>query len=77
LGIVFVLGFYFIALSVVAAISGTILMAATSRYLSAVPARRAKMTRIAGLFPFACMVFAGIWFAGYAGISDVVFIEIR
>jgi hypothetical protein len=69
----FVLGFYFIVLSVAAAISGSILMAATSRYLTAVPIRRAKMTRIAGLFPFACVVFAGIWFVGYAAISDGLF----
>jgi hypothetical protein len=73
LGIGFVLVLYFIALSVVSAIGGSILMAATNRYLNTVPGHRTQVARNAGLFPFACMVFAGIWFVGYATISDVVF----
>jgi hypothetical protein len=73
LGIAFVLAFYLGVLGVAAAISGSLFRAATRLYLNTVPLRQAKAARQAAFFPFACMVFAGIWFVSYAAISEAVF----
>jgi hypothetical protein len=32
-----------------------------------------KIARATALFPFACVLFAGIWFVGYAIVNDTVF----
>jgi hypothetical protein len=73
MGIGVVLLVYFVFLSVLAGISGGVLMAATGRYLQTVPARRKKIALAAGVFPFACVIFAGIWFVAYSVINDNVF----
>jgi hypothetical protein len=71
LGVVLIV--YFVILSVLAAVSGVLLMASTKFYLRTVPARRAKVAFKAALFPFACVLFAGLWFFGYAVINDTFF----
>jgi hypothetical protein len=73
MGIGFVLIIYLVVLSVLAAVSGSLLMVATRMYMRTVSEGRAKAVRMAGLFPFACVLFAGIWFVGYAVINNIVF----
>jgi hypothetical protein len=72
-GIGFVFLAYLMFLSVLAAISGGVFVAVTGWYLRTVPARRVKIALATALFPFACVLFAGIWFVGYALINDIVF----
>jgi hypothetical protein len=64
---------YLMLLSVLAATSGGVLMAVTRWYLRTVPIRHVKIARATALFPFACVLFAGIWFVGYAIVNDTVF----
>ncbi|MGD0445818.1 MAG: hypothetical protein ABSA39_17935 [Edaphobacter sp.] len=73
MGIGFVLIFYLVVFSVLAAISGSLLVIATRRYLQTALEGRAKAVLMAGLFPFACVLFAGLWFVCYAIINDTVF----
>lgn len=73
MGIGMVLIFYAVFLSVLAAISACLLMAATKWYLRAVPAGRKRAIVCAALFPFVCVFFAGIWFVGYAVTNAMIF----
>lgn len=72
MGLGIVLIFYFIALSVAATISSVALVIAAYWYLRNVPGKRASLIAL-GVLPFACVVYAAVWFGGYALISDTVF----
>jgi hypothetical protein len=73
MGIAVVLIFYLIASLVAATIGSLVLATATFRYLKAAPVRRKRMTLCTAAFPFACVLYAGIWFIAYAAVNDVVF----
>jgi hypothetical protein len=72
-GIAVVLILYFIVLSISATICGVILVVATRWYLRTIRVGRGRVTTFAALLPFACVVYAGVWFIAYAVINDVVF----
>ena len=73
MGILFVLVFYAIAFSFVAAI-GALVMGGIAHFItrrSISGHKRAIM--VSALFPFVCVAFAGVWFVGYAVINYSVF----
>ncbi|HZB87590.1 MAG TPA: hypothetical protein VE291_02930 [Terracidiphilus sp.] len=73
MGILFVLIFYAIALSIAAAIGSAILAAIAWRLTRNAPSQRRRAIIVSAIFPFACVAFAGVWFICYAVINYTVF----
>ncbi len=73
MGILFVLIFYAIVLSVVAAIGSAVLGTAAHFMTRRFGGRHRRVVLCAAAFPFLCVAFAGAWFIGYAVINDTVF----
>ncbi len=67
MGIIVVLIFYAIFLSVLAVISGAMLFVGTKWYLRKTPHRAKKPLILAAIFPFACIMFAAVvcWIRSY------------
>ena len=72
MGLAVVLVFYAIALLVAAAVCSMMLVIATRWYLRGVPHTRTAAIAL-WVLPFVCVIYAAVWFAGYAVINDVVF----
>ena len=73
MGILLVLIFWFVALSVIAAICSGIMTACAYFYLRGKAVEKKKpLTRVA-IFPFACVLYAGAWFIVYATINGFAF----
>jgi hypothetical protein len=73
MGIVFVLIFYAIALSIVAAFAAAVLGIVTSVLTKRAGLRRKFLISAAAIFPFVCVGYAGMWFFTYALINHAVF----
>jgi hypothetical protein len=68
-GIAFVLFFYAIVLAVAALVSAVVLGFVIARLVPRSNSRRRIAIAAGGLFPFACVVYAGLWFIAYALIN--------
>ncbi len=73
MGIVVVLLFYAVALTIAAAVSSVLLVTGTAVLTRKLPMGRKRLISTATLFPFACVAFAGCWFVAYASINSTVF----
>ena len=73
MGILFVLIFYVVALTIAASLGSLLLRAIAHRLLGGAGTNRKRPVIVSMLFPFACVLFAGIWFIAYATINTVVF----
>lgn len=73
MGIVVVLIFYAVALTVVAAIAAAVLGALTFALTKGAGTERKRVTLAAVVFPFLCVCWAGGWFVGYALVNYEVF----
>jgi succinate dehydrogenase/fumarate reductase cytochrome b subunit len=73
MGILFVLIFYLIVMTGLAAIGSLLFSTAANRLIRSFKDRAGKIVLIATLFPFACEVFAGVWFVAYAVTNAEVF----
>lgn len=73
MGLAFVLIFYAIALTVAASFAAVVL-GTTAHLLTRRSGRKRKIAVLASVvFPFACVAYAGAWFAAYAVINDAFF----
>src|SRR6266702_5186870 len=73
MGICIVLLMYFVVLSILAAGCSAVLAGVTRWYLRDQPKGRARVALYSAVLPFACVLYAGVWFIAYAVINDVVF----
>lgn len=73
MGILFVMIFYAIALTVAATIGAAILAPTTAYLTRSATTGRKRVITASALFPFACVAFAGAWFVCYATINYTVF----
>jgi hypothetical protein len=73
MGIVIVLIFYAIALTIGASVGALILGTATYNLTRSVGPKRKRTIFASVIFPFACVIFAGCWFLGYALNNAEVF----
>jgi hypothetical protein len=69
MGLGFVLVFWAMAGSILAAISGAVLGGVTSLLTRGIGVPRKPVIRAARLLPFACLIWAGIVFAGQAAVN--------
>ena len=73
MGLVFVLFFYAIALTIVASLSAILLGFLAYVVTRKVGSKRRVAILVSAIFPFGCVVFAGVWFAVYAVVNGVAF----
>ncbi len=72
MGIIVVLIFYAIALTILASIAAVVLGMLASFAAKKTPHQRRRAIAVSALFPFACVVFAGCWFVAYATMNGLV-----
>jgi len=73
MGIVVVLIFYAIAMTIAASIGAVTLGVVVRALTKPTVAGRKRVVAVSVIFPFACVVWAGLWFVAYAVINDLVF----
>ena len=73
MGITCVLFFYAVVLSIGGAVAAAVLGFGTFKFIPRPGIGRRRAVIIAILFPFACIGYAGVWFASYAIINDQMF----
>lgn len=73
MGILFVLFFYAVVLTIAAGISAAVMGAVAFKLIRQPGNRRKRAVIVAVLFPFACVAYAGVWFAAYAIINGAFF----
>jgi hypothetical protein len=73
MGIAVVLIFYAIAMTIAASVGAAVLGLATYALTKPSGAGRKRAVLTAVIFPFLCVVWAGLWFVAYAGINASVF----
>jgi energy-coupling factor transporter transmembrane protein EcfT len=72
MGILVVLMFYAVVLTILAIGTSAVLAAMAKSYLRDIPKKK-KPIFYAAAFPFACVLFAGIWFVSYAVMNVMIF----
>jgi hypothetical protein len=73
MGILFVLLFYAVVLTIAGGLAAAILGSIVFKLIPRSGIRRKRAVVVATLFPFVCVGYAGIWFIAYAAINDVIF----
>lgn len=73
MGIVFVLLFYAVVLTIAGGITAAVLGSIVFKFIPLSGIKRKRAVVVAMLFPFACVGYAAAWFTAYAVVNEVFF----